>query len=1058
MEMESSRRSIDRSREPGFKKPRLSEETERDRGSNGFVDRDRPFQQRVSTVGIAPGAGLVASRFRTNNKDRNADRDESARGAYQQREQQELVSQYKTALAELTFNSKPIITNLTIIAGENVHAAKGIAATICFNILEVPSEQKLPSLYLLDSIVKNIGRDYIKYFAARLPEVFRKAYRQVDSSIHSGMRHLFGTWKGVFPPATLHMIEKELGFAPATNGSSTGVTASKLDSQSPHSIHVNPKYLEATQHLQQSNRNSQLPQREASGEPVHEKNTGTVHGDYEYGSDLSRHLDMGTRSGSERPTEKGLDKTWYGATSSAVDSVVGQKKGSDAQHVFSNYRASRSAQVVAQLLPMPTTTKKSGRGIPSNWKNSEEEEYMWDDMNFRLTDRGARDSSRRDDWTSDDSEKLEEEHLPQPRGKHNIGVKVNREVSSDTKSITGQATFGYRSSPKWSLLEPNSIDTHTNQTSMVSGGLDSRSSLSLTRAGLHSQMVPSLGSAEVLGQHRHLPLGSASPSRHSPIHHHPCSPSSSALHQNQQSHNLSEQDHLQAQSFAQPGLKSSQLAGSLSRVSQESFNVSFNQPDTSQNLQLNQSQASQHLQTSSPLMPFPQLKPHAPFSQQQPQPEKMVFHLSGQSQKPLHQAPKFGTLTTGSSVPSHHSNCSTAERTVESNTSSLLDAILKKGLISNNLVNGGLPNLNLQANMNVQLPLPSGHPRVQHVASSTPMVSEASLLALASNGNASTITILPQKTTVHLPLPHEPPVSSSIGGSTAVQMSSVTSAAPNPLSSLLSSLVATGLISASTTESSAVTSTQVLSQNHNQNQSPDPSTCNSMSVSSSPAATTPSSFGNGLPFTESGAKSTTSLSQATTSESKGLIGIEFKQDIIRESHPTVISGLFDDLPYHCGICGLRLRLKERLNRHMEWHASKKPEQSSCNIMVSRRWYANLGDWVTWNVGHSSGPASAASIEVSAKALEESEQAVPADESQCVCILCGELLEDFYSYERDEWMFKGAVHMTLPAGEANGGTTGGTAVRGPIVHVNCISQSSVYDLDWTEHVKVEQADE
>ncbi|KAK9126492.1 hypothetical protein Scep_015338 [Stephania cephalantha] len=1059
VEMENSRgRSIDRSREPGLKKPRLAEEAAppeiRDRGgSNGVLGR-APFPSR-------------SVKFRAERDGEVGYNPEPPQQHQQQQQQhQELVSRYKTALAELTFNSKPIITNLTIIAGENLHAAKWIAGTVCANILEVPSDQKLPSLYLLDSIVKNIGRDYIKYFAAKLPEVFSKAYRQVDPSIHPGMRHLFGTWKGVFPVSCLQTIEKELGFSSATNGSSSGVATSKADPQSqrpPHSIHVNPKYLEARQRLQQSSKDFKLPQREVSRELVHEKINSAELEDYECSSEFSRHSDSGFTRADERVTDQeGIDKPWYGTGRSVTEASASQRVAFEGKRDFSKYRASKSAQPAVKLQPavlMTNSVNRSSSTVNRNWKNSEEEEYMWDDMNSRLTDNGRREISRKDSWMTDDTEKLEvEDQFVQPRGEHDTGSRTSRESSVDSYSMTlrGQGAFGHRTS-MFPLREPHAEDglVHMGISSRISGqseghlsslGRSASIGSSVARTEHQTNMrlqvndIPNVGSfvnsgssERILGQQRHQNSHSASPSRQLPVAPNPHSPSSLAARQGP--HKFSELDVLQDSSISQAGSKASTFAGQLNRVSpvqidSDPFSLlsKSHKPFSMQNLQSTHTQLPRHIQNSS--VPFTQQRSHSSFSQQPPSDPRQSQPL-GQIQKQQPHA-TFGAPVIGQPASDHSSNLAT-DVPGQSSPGSLLAAIMRSGLLSNNSVSSGSSNVNLHesgtvpSHLNVQPPLPSGPPPVQLVKPSS-MITPVSL----PPSHASSTTTSSQRVPVLPPLPPGPPPSFSVIG-TSTQSGGSTSES-NPLSSLLSSLVAKGLISKPKKESPAVATPQIPSLPQNQISSA--TTSGSMPVSSSPAPPTAVAKSSGKEplVRESAAKGINAGSQATASEKEALVGIAFKPDVIREFHPVVISGLFDDLPFQCNICGLRLKLQEQLDQHFEWHTLKNQEPSSLNAM-SRRWYPSLDFWITGSAGCTSAAVSANE--------EASEPMVPADETQSVCILCGELFEDFYSHEKDEWMFIGAMYLSIPVDEA--GSMDGGARQGPIVHAKCVTPSSAIDL-------------
>ncbi|XWS59538.1 hypothetical protein CRYUN_Cryun08bG0130700 [Craigia yunnanensis] len=1005
--------------------------------------------------------------------------------------------------------------------------------------LQVPSDQKLPSLYLLDSIVKNIGRDYIKYFAARLPEVFCKAYRQVDPPMHQSMRHLFGTWKGVFPLQSLQVIEKELGFATMINGSSSGTTTSRPDPLSqrpPHSIHVNPKYLEK-QRLQQSSRakgmvndmtgimanskvdserpdraaitagrpygdpsvkmnNIQRSHRDLFNEPVGEKNCGGTFGDYDYGSALSQTPGMVVGRTSGKVTDQGHDRPWYGATSSVTETISSQRNGFNSKHGSQNHSASKSVNADPRLQTKQNIAGKSSSGLSSSWKNSEEEEFMWE-MHSRLSEHDAvniSNNSRKDRWAPDVTEKMDfESQLCKEQSIHDVVSRFDRETSADSLSTEqkNRTSYGRQILPVWPLQESHKTDglpainsSHSASYSATIGGLLTGASSSLARIGMRPQMASShLGtsgfgilenvasiSTGTLGHQHFQSLGMATPPEQSPMRQHSLSPSFPTRRPHQQSQKLVEQDYPQAHSLPRTDPKPSHFSGKLNVGSHK------HSPHAS----------SSSVSSFQPSRQYP--------SSQQPQSDSVQAEPSGQTLKPLlSQISKVGAASTLGNA-SEHTNPLAIETSELSSTSSLLAAVMKSGILSNNSFTGGLPNKISQdvEQMPSQPPLPNGPLPAVFTTSGLRVDTETSSDSSSHDAIAATTNSSHGKVE-QPPLPPGPPPSSLVSSAPS-QTSDAESKASNPISNLLSSLVAKGLISASKKDAPSLSSLQMPTQMQKspgmerpteslnkssslpslqmptqmQKKSPGMErptkslnkTSDISASSSLPASSIPSSLDasrsstmDELSFPEPARKSSVASHQSASMEVEDLIGLEFRPEVIREFHSSVISGLLDDLPHCCSLCGLRLKLQERLDRHLEWHAVKKTESEDSDRAL-RGWYARSDDWIAGKPGQLVFE-STGSVNQLDKTTEKAELMVPADENQCACMLCGELFEDYFSQDRGEWMFKGAVYLTIPSKGGEVGTTDESAANGPIVHGNCMSESSVHDLGLAGGNKMEK---
>ncbi|QCD98019.1 pre-mRNA cleavage complex 2 protein Pcf11 [Vigna unguiculata] len=1015
--MESTRRTLDRSRELGSKKPRLIDELSA-----------RQLPQRQQGSGVV--ASLVSARARVN--DRDSESSESGRGGGYQPQPQphhELVTQYKTALAELTFNSKPIITNLTIIAGENQSAAKAIADTVCANILEVPSDQKLPSLYLLDSIVKNIGRDYIKYFAVRLPEVFCKAYRQVDPIVHSSMKHLFGTWKGVFPPQCLQMIEKELGFTPAVNGSASVSATVRNDVQSqrpPHSIHVNPKYLER-QRLQQSstskgvvddmtgalltsnedserpNRalgasrpwldprinmlNNQHTQRDAFNDSVPEKSIDGSFGGSQYGSGISSNLVSGAGRTGTKLIDLGQEKTWSKTDGGDAETISGQKNGFSLKRSLSTREAPKSINLKAQRRPGLTLTQIWNNMMSDNWKNSEEEEFTWDEMNSGLTDHGPNVSSNlsTDSWMTDDENLEGEDHL---HIQHPYGVKVDKEISTVKKQLPG---FGGHPPSSWQLQKHHTIDKLNLKpgysegfVSTISGLPANASSLPIKKGnqsftskaivGLSKTVEPQFDSGET-----------ESPSGQSPLHRQ--SPSlPGAVYHPHSMQNLPEQEMPQ-------DLKTSQFLGGPT-----SQPIRDRSPTLHPVVQVGNMRRTQEKDMQGTFQP------------------KLQQQQLDSSQAEVFAKTKLPPLSKVSL---------TKEVSEQSTKNNLSAAAVKSGIIPKKSITSNLDPRKHLSKSGVQLP-PSGRSSPATLISSGSAVASTSLLDPLHKDSSS----LPKKPQGKAGQPPQrpstqPPASSNVNAA----KSNV-----NPIANLLSSLVAKGLISAET-ESPTMVPSEVLKGSRDK-------TVNIITSSSFPVTSVSDSAAVPASSTtrdeeDAATKSSLPSAQSTSTKIRNLIGFDFKPNVIREFHEPVIRELLDDFPHHCKSCGIRFKPEEQYKRHLEWHATREHGP----IKVSRSWYAKSSDWIAGKVDYSSELEFTDSVVVHDKETESShlETMIRADENQCLCVLCGELFEDVYCHERNEWMFKGAVYMNCS--DYNDEMESRNV--GPIIHAKCLSENSMF---------------
>ncbi|KAK9268249.1 hypothetical protein L1049_010692 [Liquidambar formosana] len=1045
----------------------------------------------------------ILDRFRALLKDRDDELRVSADADVPPPSADEIVRLYELLLSELTFNSKPIITDLTIIAGEQREHGEGIADAICARIIEVPVEQKLPSLYLLDSIVKNIGREYVRYFSSRLPEVsgllhvvhflfscfqdmythyfmnqliltydlsfskvFCEAYRQVHPDLYQSMRHLFGTWSAVFPNSVLRKIEAQLQFSPPINHQSSGLTPLRA-SESPrptHGIHVNPKYLEARRQFEKSTVDSNIQ---------HSRGTSSTLKIY-----------------GQKPS------VGYDEYDSDHAEVTSSKVG--AQRLGSTGRVGHTCFAIGANKQLPSTTARlvrpssPSRNGPDRSLMSAVDDFAADNSPRRFVERaspshpgfdyGPGKVIASDEETSD----WQRKHTSDDKY-HQFETSVAYNLSNGREHQRPRALIdaygndrgkGTRNDKPWNdkplkveHLDVNGIDSKVATKSWQNTEEEEYDwedmSPTLIDSGRSDDFFPS--SIPPRGTFRTRPgfeMLSTAPMetdfRRSnwPSQVQPSVVDSSIVAED-----------------AAPILSSGR--GPMSKISgfqDETHQIlGARYPQEAWNLPQHLSQSSQpHLNAKGRGRNF-QMPFGLPSSAGEKMPPFIGNHPEADTQ--LHRPPTFASRMGSSSLDSL--NVEARATAVAASTGVWRPVNVHKShqppllsvLPQQKQIRSQFNSINASHTVMNQGPNKSFLPEHQLDSFENRVLSSTKLPQ--SHNQLAGLIPLNQRNQ-----PYIPPLQQQFLPSQEARENYVPTAAA-PVSSHLG---ATPLNHGYTPQGHGAASSTVLSNPmpgvylpipiHNipnsslQSQGgaypplppgPPPTSSQMIPISQNAGPNQPS--GNAFSGLISSLMAQGLISLTKQAPVQDSIGLEFNADLLKVRHESAISALYADLPRQCTTCGLRFKCQEEHRSHMDWHVTKNRINKNRKQKPSRKWFVGASMWLSGAeaLGTEAVPGFLPTETVVEKKDDE-EMAVPADEDQNACALCGEPFDDFYSDETEEWMYKGAVYLNAP----NGSTAGmDRSQLGPIVHAKCRSESSVVspeDFGQDEGVNTEEGRE